>query len=65
MIKFERSLDHRTREVTPQVAMLGDKYICIGTDYGHIHTISGDIRTWASYSGARRFLTRYLKIWAS
>lgn len=61
MLKFEMFLDHRTREVAPQVAMLDDKYICIGTDYGHIHTASGDIRTWGSYSGARRFLNAYLK----
>lgn len=66
MITFENGLDWRTREVAPQVARfhMGDgtyRYICIGTDYGHIHATSGDIRTWKSYSGARRFLTSYLR----
>jgi hypothetical protein len=35
------------------------KYICIGTEYNYIHTSSGDVRTWDSYSGARKFLVRY------
>ena len=35
------------------------KYICIGTDYGYIHTSGGDVRTWDSYSGARKFLVRH------
>lgn len=66
MITFEKGLDIRTREVAPQVARfaMGDgtyRYICIGTDYGHIHTASGDVRTWGSYSGARKFLTAYLR----
>lgn len=35
------------------------KYICIGTAYGYIHTSCGDVRTWDSYSGARKFLVKY------
>ena len=27
--------------------------------YGHIHTTGGDVRTWGSYSGARRFARSY------
>lgn len=66
MITFEKGLDVRTREVPSQVARfaMGDgtyRYICIGTDYGHIHTTSGDVRTWGTYGSARRFLNNYLK----
>ena len=65
MITFEHGLDIRTREVSPQVARfhMGDgtyRYVCIGTDYGHIHTAGGDVRTWGTYSGARRFLRAYV-----
>lgn len=66
MIAFENGMDGRTREVPPQVARfhMGDgtyRYVCIGTDYGYIHTTGGDVRTWGSYSGARRFLTSHLR----
>jgi hypothetical protein len=62
MIIFENGIDIRAREVaTPTVAKLGERFIVIGTDYGHIHTSGGDIRTWASYSGARRFAKQYSK----
>lgn len=65
MITFEDGLDIRTRQVKPQVARfhMGNgvyRYCIIGTEYGHIHTAEGDVRTWKSYSGARRWLTRYL-----
>lgn len=61
MIVFEKGLDIRTREATsPTVAKFntgnGYRYIVIGTDYGHVHTSSGDVRTWGSYSGARRYI---------
>jgi hypothetical protein len=64
MITFESGLDIRTRQVpAPTVAKLrvgGDyRYIVIGTAYGHLHTSGGDIRTWGSYSGARRAATTY------
>jgi hypothetical protein len=66
MLSFENGLDIRTRQVTPQVAKFrvsgNDWRFCIvGTAYGHIHTTGGDVRTWRSYSGARRFLVEYLK----
>jgi hypothetical protein len=35
------------------------KFVVVGTLYGHIHTTGGDIRTWKSYSGARKALLRY------
>jgi len=38
----------------------GTKYIVVGTTYGYIHTSSGDIRTWNSYSGARRAARNYV-----
>lgn len=37
-------------------------FICGGTRYNFIYLASGDIRTWKSYSGARRFLTKYLSL---
>lgn len=69
MITFEScGIDIRVREVKPQVARFRQSpkpnhyvFICIGTDYGYVHTSGGDIRVWQSYSGARRFLNRYLK----
>lgn len=65
MIVFENGLDIRCREVTkPQVAKFrvkGSEYrfVVIGTQYGHIHTSGGDVRTWGSYSGAYKFLKQY------
>lgn len=69
MITFHGSLDCRTREVNkPTVARityrdwLGElvtHYIVIGTAYGHIHTSSGAIKQWNSYSGARRAARKY------
>lgn len=38
----------------------GIKYCIIGTDYGYLHTIAGDIRTWNSESGARQHLRRHI-----
>ena len=60
MITFESGMDIRCREAKePTVARFrvsGDDYrfIVIGTEYGYIHTSAGDVRTWRSYSGARR-----------
>lgn len=65
MLTFENGLDTRTRQQSkPCVAKfnMGNgvyRYIVIGTDYGHIHTTSGDVRTWGSYSGAWRFIKKY------
>lgn len=57
------------RESAPRVACVdfghGDgkpRYCIIGTEYGYMHTAGGDVRTWRSYSGARRVLRRYLEI---
>lgn len=50
---------------SPTVAKInsidGTFYACIGTLYGYIHTTSGEVRLWHSYSGARRFLNKYLE----
>jgi hypothetical protein len=35
------------------------RYVVCGTDYGFLHTTSGDVRTWRSYSGARRVARNY------
>ena len=68
LITFHGSLDSRSREVTePTVARvicrlgnrIEERYIVIGTAYGHIHTASGGVRTWRSYSGARRAARNY------
>lgn len=65
MITFENGLDIRTRQQpAPTVARIRVqgaeyRYCVIGTQYGHIHTTGGDVRTWRSYSGARRFLRNY------
>jgi hypothetical protein len=69
MLEFINYLDPRHREVkTPTVAKLTThalgihkvEYIVIGTAYGALHTIHGDIRTWKSYSGARRAALKYV-----
>ncbi len=64
MITFTSGLDSRTRQANPCVAKLQIAnnrfvFVVIGTAYGHIHTAGGDIRTWKSYSGARRFAKNY------
>ena len=65
MIVFENGIDIRCREVTkPQIAKFRVKdneyrFVVIGTQYGHIHTSAGDVRTWGSYSGAYKFLKQY------
>ena len=66
LIHFESGLDYRTRQApAPTVARFTVspgvvRFVVIGTDYGHIHTTGGEIRTWNSYSGARRFLNSYV-----
>lgn len=69
MITFEHGIDSRSREaVKPTVARLNVDgrgkyaYIVIGTAYGHIHTSAGDVRTWQSYSGARRAAKNYVPL---
>lgn len=65
MIVFENGIDIRCREVTkPQIAKFRVKdneyrFVVIGTQYGHIHTSAGDVRTWGSYSSAYKFLKQY------
>jgi hypothetical protein len=65
MITFENGIDARCRETDkPAVARFrvsSDeyRYIVIGTQYGYLHTSSGDVRTWQSASGARKAAKRY------
>ena len=70
MITFENGIDIRCRADRTQVAKIkmvsgGYRYCVIGTQYGHIHTTAGDIRTWATYSGARRAMIAYINIWGN
>jgi len=63
MLTFYKTLDIRAREVQPQVAAIyfspGKPMYCIvGTEYGHVHTIAGDIRVWQSKSGAYSHLRK-------
>lgn len=68
MITFESGIDIRCREASaPTVARfaMGDgtyRYVVIGTQYGYWHTTGGDVRTWKSYSGARRAVRRYVPL---
>jgi hypothetical protein len=68
MLHFKNGLDIRTRQQSaPCVAKFDIRpgltvFIVIGTQYGHIHTRGGDVRTWRSYSGARRFLRSYQEL---
>ncbi len=65
MITFDSGIDIRCREpATPEVARFavggGYRFIVIGTDYGHVHTTSGDVRTWQTKNGAARFMRQYV-----
>ncbi len=66
MITFESGMDIRCREAKePTVARFrvsaGDyQFVVIGTQYGYLRTMGGDVRTWRSYSGARRAALAYL-----
>lgn len=65
MITFETGIDARARSVSePTVAKfhMGQgqyRFVVIGTQYGYLHTTGGDVRTWGSYSGARRAARNY------
>ena len=68
MLTFETGLDIRAREASkPTIARfnMGNgiyKYCIVGTDYGHIHISSGDVRVWGSYQGAYKFIKTNLTI---
>lgn len=78
MVTFENGIDVRCRSVSvPTVARFRIdnpncvlhkgtapeyRYCVIGTQYGYIHTSCGDVRTWKSYSGARRFARNYVPL---
>lgn len=65
MIVFENGIDIRSRSPKfPEVAKfhMGNgtyEYCVIGTDYGHIHTVGGDVRTWKTKRGAQHAVSRY------
>jgi hypothetical protein len=68
MMTFEKVIDIRAREVkTPTVARYipvpGEAcYVVIGTKYGCLRDIHGNVRTWRSYSGAHRAAKRWTKV---
>lgn len=63
MLKFEKAIDARCRAPSrPEVAMLDHHYIVIGTQYGYLRTAAGDVRTWKTYSGARKAVKRYVPL---
>lgn len=68
MLTFN-GMDYRARTVAkPTVALyaMGDgtyRFIVVGAEYGYLHTTAGDVRTWASYSGAYKAARRYQSIW--
>lgn len=45
---------------TPCIVPFHGDWAIVGTDYGYLHTTSGDVRTWKTRSGARKALKRYL-----
>lgn len=65
MIEFTTGIDIRAR--TPQKPTVAKfwvtrerlAYCVIGTDYGYIHTSSGDVRVWGSKSGAYKAAANY------
>ena len=52
--------DYTAPTVARIITRNGVRFCVIGTDYGYLHTSGGDIRTWGSYSGARRAARDYL-----
>lgn len=68
MLTFN-GMDYRARTVAkPTVARyaMGDgtyRFIVVGTPYGHIHNLSGGVKTWGTYSGAYKAARRYQSIW--
>lgn len=65
MITFESGIDIRCRQMpAPTVARfaMGDgsyRFVVVGTQYGYLHTTNGGVRTWQTYSGARRAIRNY------
>jgi len=68
MITFENGMDIRSRHcLKPTVAKFHVnngvyKFVVVGTDYGHLHTSGGDVKTWNSYSGAYRAAKSYVSL---
>ena len=58
-----------TRTYTPKPARVPSyvqesrtRWCVTGTAYGYLHTTAGDIRTWATYSGAYKACRRYVAL---
>lgn len=55
----------RFRTPTSQFNRLGPVrvlYAVCGTQYGYLHTTSGDVRVWNSYSGAYKVMRAYVPL---
>lgn len=63
--EFKNGMDARCRDFNkPTVARFWVtetelRFAIVGTDYGYLHTTGGNVRTWRSYSGARRVAKKY------
>lgn len=63
--EFKNGMDVRCRNFDkPTVARFWVtetelRFAIIGTDYGYLHTTGGNVKTWRSYSGARRVAKNY------
>ena len=66
--EFKDGMDKRCRDFfKPTVARFWVtetkmRWAVVGTAYGYLHTSGGNVRTWGSYSGARRAARRYVGI---
>lgn len=71
LITFDKGIDARCRiPARPTVARFNlsngaYRFIVIGTQYGYLRTTGGDVRTWRTYSGARRSALRYVSLWGA
>ena len=64
--EFKNGMDIRCRDFKkPTVARFWVtetkmRFAVVGTDYGYLHTNFNNVKTWGSYSGARRAAKSYV-----
>ena len=64
--EFKNGMDIRCRDFAkPTVARFWVtetkmRFVVVGTAYGYLRTSFGDVKTWGSYSGARRAAKSYV-----
>lgn len=54
VVRFRTPTSQFSWALAPEV-----RYAVCGTEYGYLHTTAGDVRTWGSYSGARKAAKAY------